>query len=368
MKKLRVCLSSDLPEILDRSPEYLYFTYDKLNLYSGQNDIDENYVIAESIPEAQVPGMIYILNTDGSVHRKIDYEDVQIAEIEDDSQIEILRKAGTLYMVDANRRYFDSQKRLLTLPFNDGKYEMAVAVRDEHQVFDDNTIIKYNTKKERFEMYGDTSEEFIDFSKPFRGGKTDSMEIAVDGSRIYAKVRINPSVNNILRIASDGLYARTFDKVDNETFEEWSKTVSEFKAYAKNILDNIDSEIINMENIVSPEQILQNIYNILSSKFGEIQVAIDNYDNVVTKMSQLESKLMGYTQAEVVTARTNVEETLEKNSNWEELDDTSASLTQEIDYYKKDYDYWHPSMTNVTLKTLITAAINGFLAVEKDNV
>ena len=64
MKTLRVCLSSDLPGLLDRNPDYLYFLYDKLFLYSGQNMIDVNFVIAERIPDIddQVPGMIYILN------------------------------------------------------------------------------------------------------------------------------------------------------------------------------------------------------------------------------------------------------------------------------------------------------------------
>ena len=68
MKTLRVCLSSDLPGLLDRNPDYLYFLYDKLFLYSGQNMIDVNFVITEHIPDIddQVPGMIYILNTDGS--------------------------------------------------------------------------------------------------------------------------------------------------------------------------------------------------------------------------------------------------------------------------------------------------------------
>ena len=64
MKTLRVCLSSELPDVLERSSDYLYFAYDKLILYSGQNEVSENFAIATEIPEAQIEGMIYILNTD----------------------------------------------------------------------------------------------------------------------------------------------------------------------------------------------------------------------------------------------------------------------------------------------------------------
>ena len=133
MKTLRVCLSSDLPGLLDRNPDYLYFLYDKLFLYSGQNMIDVNFVITERIPDIddQVPGMIYILNTDGSVHRKVDYVDTVVAEIEEDSQIELLRKAGTMYYVNSDHRYMDSQRRTLTLPYNNGNYELAVAAKND---------------------------------------------------------------------------------------------------------------------------------------------------------------------------------------------------------------------------------------------
>ena len=133
MKTLRVCLSSDLPGLLDTNPDYLYFLYDKLFLYSGQNMLTVNFSIVNEIPniEDQVPGMIYILNTDGTVHRKVDYVDTIVAEIEDDSQVELLKKAGTMYYVNSDHRYLDSQRRILTLPYNDGNYELAVAAKND---------------------------------------------------------------------------------------------------------------------------------------------------------------------------------------------------------------------------------------------
>ena len=124
MKTLRVCLSSELPGLLDRKSNYLYFLYDKLLLYNGQNMIDVNFAITDKVPESQIDGMIYILNTDGSVHRKVDYVDTIVAKIENINQIELLKKAGTMYYIDAEHRYIDSQRRILTLPYNDGNYEL----------------------------------------------------------------------------------------------------------------------------------------------------------------------------------------------------------------------------------------------------
>ena len=50
IKKLIVCLSKDLPPILDRSSDKVYFTYDKLKLYIGQNIVEENlYLIGTEI-------------------------------------------------------------------------------------------------------------------------------------------------------------------------------------------------------------------------------------------------------------------------------------------------------------------------------
>ena len=62
LKTLRVCHSKDLPRLPDRSFDYLYLAYDKLDLYAGQNNIEENYIITSALPEEPVPGMIYILD------------------------------------------------------------------------------------------------------------------------------------------------------------------------------------------------------------------------------------------------------------------------------------------------------------------
>ena len=219
LKTLRVCKSNDLPAILDRSSDFLYLVYDKLMLYSGQQALADNFVIASSMPEEPVVGMIYILDYDGSVHRYTDYKDITVAEIEDESQIQLLKKAGTMYFINSAHRYLDSQRRTLTLPYDNGTYELNASVKNNHQ-FTNDTILKFNEKSDRFEVYGPQDEVFIDFSKPFRGYSTESVNLKVDGPRIAADVRISNVLNNILMKAPDGLFVKSDRYVDRETFEE----------------------------------------------------------------------------------------------------------------------------------------------------
>ena len=354
LKTLRVCLSKDLPKLPDRSFEYLYLAYDKLDLYAGQNNIEENYVVTSALPEEPVPGMIYILDTDGSVYRNIDYSNVQIAKIEDNSQIEYIKKLGTLFRINANRRYLDSQTRTLTLPFNDGKYELNVSVKND-QIFDKSTIMKYNEDHERFEVYGPLNEEFIDFSKPFRGGKTETVHIKTDGPKIKADVQISKMIDNLLKKASDGLYIKSTDIVTRDEFNKFVKEVDKFKVTADSIFNSIDSDIKNMQELISEESVSSTIYDILSQKFGDIQTALDNYAAVVQQMTDLQTRVMQYAIEETAKTREQLNATLAANANWEELDNASTEYTQEIDYYSKAEDYLYPELTDDEVTAILSA-------------
>lgn len=354
MKTLRVCLSSELPDILHRSSDFIYFAYDKLALYCGQDEVSENFAIATELPEEQVEDMMYILNTDGSVHRKVDYEDTVIATIEDPDQIDILRKAGTLFYVDNNRRYFDSQDRTLTLPFTDGAYELAVAMK-EQQKFTNDTIIKYNEDTERFEMYGPDIGDFEDYSKPFRGGETKSVKVKVDGPRITADVKVSSAAGNIIRASSDGLFAKTQNKVDVTTFNKWKSDMDDFKAYAKDVLDKINAEVAELQDLVTPEKISADIQEIVQSRFSTIQTALDNYQAIYNAMGNIETEVMNYCLTAYANEVNKLDAELETNSNWNDLDSSSYTYTEEADYYQKERDAI-PEMSQKDIELILAAA------------
>ena len=357
MKKLRVCLSRDIPALPDRSFNYLYLAYDKLDLYAGQNKLEENYAISSELPTEPVPGMIYILDTDGSVYRNMDYSNVKIAEIEDVSQIDLLRRAGTVFRINSNRRYIDSQTRTLTLPFDNGTYELNVSVRN-NQIFDNETIMKYNKDHERFEVYGPLNEEFIDFSKPFRGGTTDTVKIKTDGPRINAEVKISSIIGNLLRKRHDGLYIKPKDVITREEFEKWSNYVGDFKDKAQDVLDNIDSNIKYMQGLISEENINDEIMSILNGKFHDIEIALENYQHVVDSMDLIQTKITNYAMQEANTTREQLLKIIEDNKNWEELDNAHEEYVPEVDYYQKSEEYLYPEMTEEEVQIVLAAAVN----------
>ena len=358
-KTLKVCLSNELPDILNRKSNYIYFTYDKLELYMGQNKLSEDFAIADKMPDEPVPGMIYILNLDGSIHRYVDYQDVKVATIEDISQIELLKKAGSIFYINNNKRYMDSQKRTLTLPFNNGTYELSVAMKND-QVFNNNTILKYNEKNERFEIYGETDEEFIDYSKPFRGGETNSIKIVADGPSLRGNVKISSLIDNMLKAASDGLYVFTKDKVDREEFDKWSEEVTEFRKYAQDVIDRVESDLAHLEEVTSEEAIRLEILQILSTKYPTIEEALAKYQEIADSLDKIETEVLGYSSSEISSTRDDILTAINKSSNWEDLESID-DFSQEIDYYKKSEEYLNPELTDTEIEVILTAVSNYIL-------
>lgn len=342
MKTLRVCLASELPIESDRSKDYLYFAYDKLYLYSGQNYLEDNFAIVDAIPENQVYGLIYILNTDGSVHRMVEYEDVKIAEIEDDSQIELLQKAGTMFYINARHRYIDSQRRVLTLPFNDGTYELNASTKNE-TVYDENTILKYNPDADRFEVYGDTAEEFIDYSKPFRGSSSNTVDIKVNGPRISANVKVSQLENNALKAASDGLYINAARCVTRSEFNNWTKEIFDLKQTSQELLERVALELNGLEELISPEAIDDEILRKLREKYSNIDTALANYQQYVNSLDELENNVLSYAANSINTARQEIIDKISDYQSIEDLDEESAEFSHEVNYYEKAEAYYYPS-------------------------
>lgn len=342
--KLRVCHSKDLPSITKRSSDFIYLTYDKLDLYAGQNNIDENYIVTDQLkdPKNEVPGMIYILSTDGSVYRNIDYSNVKLADLEDPSQLQYIQNLGNIFRVNANRRYIDSQTRTLTLPFNNGKYELNVSVKN-NQVFDENTILKYNPKMERFEIYGAMDEEFIDFSKPFRGGETETLKIQSDGPRLNGQVKVSKQLGNILKVTKDGLFISPQDIVTADVFEAYYKKLNDFENRADLVMTTLEDDIHEMQDLISVEGINKAIINALSSKFEDIQTYLDNYAEIVQKMNDLQTSVMNYAISETERTRQQLQAALTQSAGWEELDTASEDYTEEVNYYEKAQEYLYPT-------------------------
>ena len=345
---LRVCLARDLPPREERLPNYIYFVYDNLALYLGSQDAyTENYVLVETMPEEPVTRMFYIVISDGTFCQYIDYSVQVLAEIEDPSQIELLRKAGTAFFVNGDSKYIDKQIRTLVLPFNNGVYELAVNA-DKEQKFTNDTIIKYNEEHGRFEIYGsktnssggdNDTDEYVDYNNELVGRDTASVSTKINGSRINAYVILSKAFDNALKQVSDGLYVRSDNKVNKDDFDQFKRDVVDFKNYAYAILDNLDAEIKYVESIISEDAIRAEIMSQLEGEIPNINEMIDAYDEVKDQLDDIESNTMHYASSILNTAIEEIDEKLSDATQWEALSEDPGSYEHEINYYEREKEY-----------------------------
>ena len=348
IKTLRVCTSSDLPA--KRDSNFFYFAYDKLLLYQGMNLVDDNFAIVDTIPSSPVYGMMYILTSDGSIHKNIDYKDTKIANIENSSQLSILKKAGTSFLVNSDHRYIDQRTRTVVLPYTNGTYDLTVQPRNDAVIDDDNTVLKYNQETERFEPYSDNGQPYIDYSKKFRGGTTNTVALRVSGHKILADIRLSRNPDNLIKAAYDGLYVKGGDKIDKETFDSWANQVSEFRKHANDVLDNIDAEIKNMTEMVSPENLNKNIKELTEARFPTIQTALNDYRDLQQKITDIEDEIIAYANSRFTESTNSIESTVRDYGTWNDLDDVAEEYV----------------LTNDDISVLLSAAVSSYLAAEAE--
>lgn len=372
MKTLRVCKMNDLPPELERNDNYLYLAYDKLIMFSGQNTLYENFCIVSSMPQEPVTGLIYIYDTDGSVHIWENYTDNKVATIESASMVQYIQKAGTMFYVNVNKRYIDSQRRVLTLPYNDGSYELSVEL-DKEQMFTNDTILKFNPDTEKFEIYGPHEESFIDWSREFHGVNTDTVIMTTDGPRICASVRVSQRIHNAIKAASDGLYVNLDDKLDRATFEEFEIQYMNFRTMALEILERVATELEYLEDIVSEETVTAEIMEILRERYPTIDQALADYNAIIDQMNNLESTIITYANMKFNQTREEVLQEVTRYGLWEDLDVVNSTYSSEVDYYEVARQYLSGntrstrSLSNDQINLLLQAAVLGYLSEENND-
>ena len=241
MKVFRICNSSELPSYQDREDNYIYFTYDTLNIYIGKSSqYNGYYAIVENLPEIgeqdKPVEVMYYITMDGNVnvyHNETEDWEV-IAEIEDSSQTEYLTKAGTTFLMKAGYKYIDFQRKVLCLPYQHGEFQLSVML-DKPIIIDDSTIIVYNPETGKFEIdglrYYDEYGRNPEIMK-YVGIRTNTVDTYIQNDHIHADVRISPKAGNIIESRTDGLYVSKNKYATSEEFEDLvTRTQAEMSAY-----------------------------------------------------------------------------------------------------------------------------------------
>lgn len=300
LKKLRVCLSKDLPLITDRDPQIIYFLYDKLTVFLGQNLYSDPYVIVEQMPSEPINGMLYFV-LDGYVKVYIDYGVKEIAQIENNEQLELLKQAGTTFFVNAERRYLDLQRRIITLPYQNGSYELTVSAAN-NLILDKDTVIAFNTETNQFDIVGKRQDYDLVFTSKYRGEDTNTASVKVLDNRISADIKISPGYDNILRFVKDGLYASVSDRVPKKEFDNWKFEFQKYKSSMEGYLEELSKEIESTQSTISPETITIKIHEALENVYPEIDEAMLVFEDISLQLTEIEQRSKEYTDSEFDSA------------------------------------------------------------------
>lgn len=297
IKTLRVCLSNELPLEADRDPKYIYFLYDKLSIFIGKVLYTDPYAIVEDIPEFPVYNMLYFCTKDGKVKSYIEYNVVELAKIESEDQIKLLKLPGTISLVDHNKRYFDANRRLITLPYRDGKWDLTVSPNKGLKI-DKDTVIGFNEESGIFEIIGKRQDFDLVFTKGYRGKDTKSVKTDVTDHSVSGNLKVSPSYHNSLRMLNDGLYANHLNEDDISSelkdfakyYEAYKENVEKCIDEFKDILDKVDKSV----DIVGFEAIEAKIKEELQKINPEIQSILSNYNSIANRFEGVEDRVKKY--------------------------------------------------------------------------
>ena len=294
LKTLKVCLSKDLPLIEDRDSNIIYFVYDKLTVFLGKNLYSNPYAIVETIPQEPMSGILYFCLDDGIVKASIEYEIKDIAEIENNEQLEMLKNTGSTFFVNSQKRYLDLNRRIITLPFQNGTYELTVSLAND-LIIDKNTIITFNPETNMFEITGSNYDHGNLFLKDYIGKDTNTIDNEIEECRISSNVKVSNAYDNIIKILSDGLYVNIEDRVKREEFIQLEEYLKNYKLYLENYMKDI---INNLEEftgeIISGETISKRILSSLENVYPEIEYALENYSKMTSQFDGIEKRVKDY--------------------------------------------------------------------------
>ena len=311
MKTLRVCHSSTLPVIQDREVDFIYFLYDKLEVFMGRNYYSDPYAIVASYPyNVAIPGMLYFCLDDGTVKSQVNLVDTVIAEIESPEQLEILKQVGTTFFVNADRRYLDVRTKTLSLPFKNGTYELTVSLAEDLEI-NQNTVIGFNPETQEFEIIGDIQDFDLVFSRDYKGKDTDSVDITVENHSISSKVKISSMDDNIIKETPHGLYASVNDRVPSTVFQAWVDKFNTFKEEMEQYIFILADLIERAEEIISTDVIEIKIHDALEERYPMIDEALEDFDEYADKIDALEVETKEYADQKFLDAVTDIETKIE---------------------------------------------------------
>lgn len=287
MKKLKICNSENLPSIEDRTNDTIYFVYDKMAIFLGQNFYSDPFCIVEDIPDYPVPAMLYI-TFQGDVKAYINDQVTVIAQIENTEELRYLNSAGSIYFMKAEYRYLDLQTRVVHLPYQNGEFQLTVNLAKEIMI-NKNTVLRYNPVTSQFEIEGDWYEDegHIPNSNGYVGGETSTTITRFDEKTFLTDVKISEEVNNVLKDYGNGLYVDISSKANKEQFNDLIESYIEYKSIIDGYIIELKEAIENASIEVSEGTIGEKIDEALEEYKPSIADMFEKYDQMYKELQEL---------------------------------------------------------------------------------
>lgn len=330
---LRVCKSEDLPQIHNRERNYIYFLYDKMVLYLGQNYYSDPFCIVDEVPEAidAVEELLYI-TLSGDVKIKYNNEISTIGGIEDPDQLALLRKAGTVYFMRAESRYLDIQKKVLVLPYQNGSFQLSVSLPDNIKI-DENTVIRYNPESGKFEVDGNYHEEINDkesILSNYKGEETNTIQVIIKDNSVRANLKISDNPGNILKVQNNGLYANTGNCATREDLNKVAQIYRNYKNEVNSMQEMLNNKLTE-GGFDLPENIIESkVHDALVGYSSTIDELIESYNDIEDMITYIANSTQSYAEEQLLGAKNDIVDYLNNMQNaWHEMDDSQVNPTND---------------------------------------
>lgn len=310
LKTLRVLTSEDLPIPSDRDRDYLYFVYDKMLLYLYQSLYSSPFCIVETLPTAPADGMLYISINDGKVYIYQGYSMEHVADIEDPSQIALLKKAGTTYFMNAESRYLDVQTRTVQLPYQNGQYVLSLSLAENLQINED-TFIKYDVETEQFYIAGTEyqPEDKLNNVGKYIGFETDTAISSTKNGVFKVDVKLSENADNMIQLLSDGLFVDTSDLASSAAYAKMVKAFAYYKTTIDRYIEVIEELIHNINAALGNNSLDTRILGVLNSNYNDqVGDIINSYNTLFSKSKDIEHIVHHDMDVAIDQAKSEIEE------------------------------------------------------------
>ena len=338
VKTLKVIKYQYLPVPEERSRSYIYFCYDRMQLYLYQSLYTDPFCIVEKMPEYPATDMLYI-TLEGKMYSYYGDIPTYIGEIEhntdgviDPNQLDILKQAGTVFFMNAEARYIDTQTRTVQLPFQNGNYILSLELAKNLKI-DENTVIRYNPSTEQFYIAGQNYQydDRLDNVNKYSGYTTRTAETLMDGHTFRTYVSISDKENNGLTIAENGgLY---IDVSDLALQSDYEKILSAFVAY-KEVIDNYMDQIVdlvqNATGDITISTINTEILNAFKKYNNDITTIIKFYTETRNRLRNFESDMREQIANQIAIDKQNIIDRINRSA-WGVFSESDNDYTNSIE-------------------------------------